>query len=335
MWGGGVGAMSKRPRGALGWLGLSFDSHTGLCFGCRAVTLRYTTGPSPLSAVTPHSGSPLVPRLGPPPLSRAPLAVPDRSNEDSPSALCLRPGRGRDGAAPGRAPGPFQSTGHRGTVPVHRAPRDLSSAPGTAGPFQSTGHRGTIPVHRALLAGDSVKLSNRKPALEEERRIPIVIYAKSGEHTTPGDEPKKETNSDEKPLDKTNHGDKPKDGDGPGNGPGDGHGNGAGNGPKDGDNPGDNGSVIGTVIGATVGAGLALVGLPVCLGALGFTGAGIAAGSIAAKMMSAAAIANGGGVAAGSTVAVLQSVGAAGLSLGSAGAAGGALLSKGKKPPSD
>ncbi|XP_018778119.1 interferon alpha-inducible protein 27-like protein 2A isoform X1 [Serinus canaria] len=93
----------------------------------------------------------------------------------------------------------------------------------------------------------------------------------------------------------------------------------------------NNGSVIGAVIGATVGAGLALVGLPVCLGALGFTGAGIAAGSIAAKMMSAAAIANGGGVAAGSTVAVLQSIGAAGLSagakvgltaaLGSAGAA--------------
>uniref|UniRef100_A0A8C3UH87 Uncharacterized protein n=1 Tax=Catharus ustulatus TaxID=91951 RepID=A0A8C3UH87_CATUS len=54
---------------------------------------------------------------------------------------------------------------------------------------------------------------------------------------------------------------------------------------------------------------LALVAIPACIGALGFTGAGIAAGSIAAKMMSAAAIANGGGVAAGSTVAVLQSVG--------------------------
>ncbi|XP_036253144.1 interferon alpha-inducible protein 27-like protein 2A [Molothrus ater] len=98
---------------------------------------------------------------------------------------------------------------------------------------------------------------------------------------------------------------------------------------------GKNGSGIGTVIGATVGAGLALVGLPVFIGALGFTGAGIAAGSVAAKMMSAAAIANGGGVAAGSTVAVLQSIGAAGLSLGakvglgSAGAATGAWFFKG------
>lgn len=54
---------------------------------------------------------------------------------------------------------------------------------------------------------------------------------------------------------------------------------------------------------------MVLVGIPVAVGALGFTGTGIAAGSIAAKMMSAAAIANGGGVAAGSTVAVLQSIG--------------------------
>ncbi|NWT59074.1 IFI27 protein, partial [Erythrocercus mccallii] len=82
--------------------------------------------------------------------------------------------------------------------------------------------------------------------------------------------------------------------------------------------------------------GMALIGLPVAIGALGFTGAGIAAGSIAAKMMSAAAIANGGGVAAGSAVAVLQSIGAAGFSLvaktgltaalGSAGAAIGAVI---------
>ncbi|XP_012411088.1 interferon alpha-inducible protein 27-like protein 2A [Trichechus manatus latirostris] len=53
------------------------------------------------------------------------------------------------------------------------------------------------------------------------------------------------------------------------------------------------------------------------LSTVGFTGAGIAASSLAAKMMSTAAIANGGGVAAGSLVATLQSVGAAGLSLAS------------------
>ena len=42
---------------------------------------------------------------------------------------------------------------------------------------------------------------------------------------------------------------------------------------------------------------------------MGFTGAGIATSSIAAKMMSAAAVANGGGGAAGSLVATLQSMG--------------------------
>uniref|UniRef100_A0A8D0ZEW3 Uncharacterized protein n=1 Tax=Sus scrofa TaxID=9823 RepID=A0A8D0ZEW3_PIG len=55
---------------------------------------------------------------------------------------------------------------------------------------------------------------------------------------------------------------------------------------------------------------LAVGAVPVVLGALGFTGAGIAASSLAAKMMSAAAVANGGGVAAGSLVATLQSVAA-------------------------
>ena len=54
---------------------------------------------------------------------------------------------------------------------------------------------------------------------------------------------------------------------------------------------------------------LAVVAVPTVLGAMGFTGAGIAASSLAAKMMSSAAIANGGGVAAGSLVATLQSVG--------------------------
>ncbi|XP_026634469.1 interferon alpha-inducible protein 27-like protein 2A [Microtus ochrogaster] len=71
---------------------------------------------------------------------------------------------------------------------------------------------------------------------------------------------------------------------------------------------------------------------PVVLTAMGFTGTGIAAASIAAKMMSAAAIANGGGVAAGSMVAALQSVGVVGLStstniiLGTVGAAAALLI---------
>ncbi|XP_036700095.1 interferon alpha-inducible protein 27-like protein 2 isoform X10 [Balaenoptera musculus] len=75
---------------------------------------------------------------------------------------------------------------------------------------------------------------------------------------------------------------------------------------------------------------LAVGAVPTVLGAVGFTGAGIAASSLAAKMMSAAAIANGGGVAAGSLVATFQSVGSAGLSLSSRvllGSAGFALVS--------
>ncbi|KAM8780972.1 interferon alpha-inducible protein 27-like protein 2 [Rhynchonycteris naso] len=65
---------------------------------------------------------------------------------------------------------------------------------------------------------------------------------------------------------------------------------------------------------AVIGGVVAVCAVPAVLGAMGFTGAGIAASSVAAKMMSAAAVANGGGVAAGSLVATLQSVGAAGLS---------------------
>ena len=52
-----------------------------------------------------------------------------------------------------------------------------------------------------------------------------------------------------------------------------------------------------------------MISAPIVLGAVGFTSAGIAAGSYAAGMMSSAAIANGGGVAAGGLVAVLQSAG--------------------------
>ncbi|XP_055411876.1 interferon alpha-inducible protein 27-like protein 2 [Bubalus kerabau] len=83
---------------------------------------------------------------------------------------------------------------------------------------------------------------------------------------------------------------------------------------------------------AVIGGTLAVAAVPAVLGAMGFTGAGIATSSIAAKMMSAAAVANGGGGAAGSLVATLQSMGAAGLStssnilLGSAGAKIGAWL---------
>ncbi|XP_030394790.1 interferon alpha-inducible protein 27-like protein 1 isoform X3 [Gopherus evgoodei] len=58
----------------------------------------------------------------------------------------------------------------------------------------------------------------------------------------------------------------------------------------------------------SVMVGVVTVAVPAALGAAGFTGAGIAAGTLASKMMSAAAVASGGGVAAGSTVAVLQSV---------------------------
>ncbi|DAA17329.1 interferon alpha-inducible protein 27-like protein 2 isoform X1 [Bos indicus] len=88
---------------------------------------------------------------------------------------------------------------------------------------------------------------------------------------------------------------------------------------------------------AAIGGALAVAAVPAVLGAVGFTGAGIAASSLAAKMMSAAAVANGGGVAAGSLVATLQSVGAAGLStssnilLGSIGSAFGALLGGAKR----
>ncbi|XP_071623751.1 interferon alpha-inducible protein 27, mitochondrial-like [Heliangelus exortis] len=68
-------------------------------------------------------------------------------------------------------------------------------------------------------------------------------------------------------------------------------------------------------IAATAGAGLAF-GIPAVVSFMGFTEGGILAGSLAAKMMSATAIANGGAVPAGSIVALLQSIGAAGLSTG-------------------
>lgn len=80
---------------------------------------------------------------------------------------------------------------------------------------------------------------------------------------------------------------------------------------------------------AVLGGAMTVAAVPPMLGAVGFTGTGIAASSLAAKMMSLSAIANGGGVAASSLVATLQSVGAAGLSVSSKvllGSAGSALV---------
>ncbi|XP_061452516.1 interferon alpha-inducible protein 27-like protein 1 [Rhineura floridana] len=97
---------------------------------------------------------------------------------------------------------------------------------------------------------------------------------------------------------------------------------------------------MGAMIAATLGVGITVVAVPVVLGAVGFTSAGTAAGSYAASMMSASAVASGGAVSAGSTVAVLQSVGAAGLALSTkvgvtvATASAGAAIGAAKKLPS-
>ncbi|GAB0199468.1 interferon alpha-inducible protein 27-like protein 2A [Grus americana] len=89
---------------------------------------------------------------------------------------------------------------------------------------------------------------------------------------------------------------------------------------------------VGPAIGVTIGVGLTTAVMPAALYVLGFTKAGIAAGSIAARMMSVVAMANGGKVAAGSLVATAQSLGAAGVpmavkaTLSAIGAAIGAAL---------
>ncbi|XP_055512156.1 interferon alpha-inducible protein 27-like protein 2B isoform X4 [Leucoraja erinacea] len=61
------------------------------------------------------------------------------------------------------------------------------------------------------------------------------------------------------------------------------------------------------------GAVIVVVAAPHVIGALGFTAAGISAGSPAASMMSLFAGMNGGATAAGGVVAILQSAGAVGL----------------------
>ncbi|XP_035024239.2 interferon alpha-inducible protein 27-like protein 2 isoform X3 [Hippoglossus stenolepis] len=70
------------------------------------------------------------------------------------------------------------------------------------------------------------------------------------------------------------------------------------------------------VTSAAVGAAGAQGSTPKALGAAGFTSGGIAAGSTAAKMMSASAVASGGRVGAGSLVSACQSKGASGASKG-------------------
>ncbi|KAK2826235.1 hypothetical protein Q5P01_020449 [Channa striata] len=62
------------------------------------------------------------------------------------------------------------------------------------------------------------------------------------------------------------------------------------------------------------GGGATVVLTPAILAQLGFTATGVAAGSIAAKLMSWIAIFYGGGVPAGSVFAFFQSLGAGGLS---------------------
>ncbi|KAK7140552.1 hypothetical protein R3I94_012979 [Phoxinus phoxinus] len=89
---------------------------------------------------------------------------------------------------------------------------------------------------------------------------------------------------------------------------------------------------VATVVAVTAGAAGAVALTPFALYMAGFTGAGIAAGSVGAGMMSSAAAGSGGGVAAGSLVALLQSAGAAGLSasatagVASVGGAAGGLF---------
>ncbi|XP_041871503.1 uncharacterized protein LOC121658530 isoform X2 [Corvus kubaryi] len=282
VWGGGKRGAAR----CLGLAGVSRDSHqgSGLWFGCRAVTPQIHAGTLAVVCRGPALWTPRYPGWDPHLCPVRPLLylTPQTKLSPLPPARAGRAGRGWGGAAPGRAPDPFQSTGTAGRCETQK---------------QRSCHWSCCPRSAAV----SAKMSKKKPTPDEEPKKETISDEESGEETTPGDEPKDEAG------------------------------------------PGKKRKVIGAAIGATAGAAVALVGIPVFIGALGFTGAGIAAGSIAAKMMSAAAIANGGGVAAGSTVAVLQSIGAAGFSigakigltsaLGTVGGATGAWLSRWKKPP--
>ncbi|XP_055449086.1 interferon alpha-inducible protein 27, mitochondrial-like [Psammomys obesus] len=82
---------------------------------------------------------------------------------------------------------------------------------------------------------------------------------------------------------------------------------------------------------ALLGGAMTVAAVPPLLSAVGFTSSGIAASSLAAKIMSLSAIANGGGVPAGGLVAILQSAGAVGLTMSSkvlVGSAGSAFVAR-------
>ena len=68
------------------------------------------------------------------------------------------------------------------------------------------------------------------------------------------------------------------------------------------------------VASVTLAVGLVPVTVVAAVQLAGFSSAGIVAGSVAASMMSSAAIAAGGGIASGSAVATFQSIGAIGFS---------------------
>ncbi|XP_075249820.1 interferon alpha-inducible protein 27-like protein 2A [Convolutriloba macropyga] len=76
------------------------------------------------------------------------------------------------------------------------------------------------------------------------------------------------------------------------------------------------------VCGTAIGAGVALVGAPLLLSGIGFTAAGVAAGSIAASVQTPT-------VAAGSYFALMQSAGVLGMSAATKGVIGAAGASVG------
>ncbi len=78
---------------------------------------------------------------------------------------------------------------------------------------------------------------------------------------------------------------------------------------QDDDNQGIVDKTINKISAIVGGAGVAGTSGVAAVNAVGFTQAGITGGSLAASLMSSAAVANGGGIAAGSMVAIGQHLG--------------------------